>query len=172
MDTTRAIKSQYLAALKMLKQAIESCPDAMWDVVDEKNKVWQVAYHALFYVHLYLQKTAEDFKPWSKHKDGIQRPGTAPEKTGAAYTREEILEYLAVCQVQVIEQINVLDMEAASGFEWLPFSKLELQLYNIRHFQQHVGELYERLGTRSGIDLDWIAMSSDQLQTRPIKEIE
>jgi hypothetical protein len=161
MDANQVIKSQYLAALKMLKQAIERCPEAMWNVAEEKNKFWQVAYHALFYLHLYLQKTSADFKPWSKHREGTERPGTAPEKTGEAYTREELLEYLAVCQALVVEQTAVLDQEAASGFEWLPFNKLELQLYNIRHFQQHVGELYERLGDRAAIELDWVALHPD-----------
>jgi len=27
-----------------------------------------------------------------------------------------------------------------SGFDWLPFDKLELQFYNIRHIMQHTGE--------------------------------
>ena len=156
MDLKQAITSQYLAALGMLKQAVERCPETMWDVADEKNKFWQVAYHALFYAHLYLQKTAEDFKSWSKHKDGSQRPGATPEKTGMAYSREEILEYLAICQAQVAEQTAALDLDAPSGFEWLPFGKLELQIYNIRHIQQHVGELYERLGASAAIELDWM----------------
>ena len=44
------------------------------------------------------------------------------------------------------------------GFYWLPFNKLELQFYNIRHIQQHTGELYERLGTRENIELDWVSI--------------
>jgi hypothetical protein len=30
-----------------------------------------------------------------------------------------------------------------------------LQFVNIRHIQQHTGELYERLGTRRNMKLDW-----------------
>jgi hypothetical protein len=161
MDIKQAIQSQYLAALEMLKQAVERCPEAMWDVAGEKNKFWLVAYHALFYVHLYLQKNHEDFKPWSKHQDGVQRPDAAPEKPFAVYTRQEMLDYLAICQAQVAEQTASLDLEAPSGFEWLPFNKLELQFYNIRHLQQHVGELFERLGTRAGIELDWVSRVPD-----------
>ena len=36
--------------------------------------------------------------------------------------------------------------------------KLELQIYNLRHLQQHTGELMERLGSRAGIDVDWVGM--------------
>jgi DinB superfamily len=157
MDTKQAVKSQYLAALAMLKQAIERCPDALWNVADEKNKFWQVAYHTLFYVHLYLQKTIADFKPWAKHREGTERL----EKAGVAYTRDEILEYLTFCQAQVVEQTAALELEAPSGFEWLQFNKLELQFYNIRHVQQHVGELYERLGAKAAIDLDWVGIYRD-----------
>ena len=46
---------------------------------------------------------------------------------------------------QVVERVTQLDLEAHSGFEWLPFGKLELQIYSIRHLQQHTGELMERL---------------------------
>jgi hypothetical protein len=53
-----------------------------------------------------------------------------------------------------------MDLEAVSGFAWLPFARLELQLYAIRHVQQHVGELTERLGSRESISVDWIAARS------------
>ncbi|MEZ4615731.1 MAG: hypothetical protein R2867_09500 [Caldilineaceae bacterium] len=29
------------------------------------------------------------------------------------------------------------DLSAPSGFSWLPFTKFELQIYSIRHLQQH-----------------------------------
>jgi hypothetical protein len=40
------------------------------------------------------------------------------------------------------------------------YHKLELHLYNIRHIQHHVGELYERLGARNGTILDWVGAKS------------
>ena len=166
MDVKQVIQSQYYAALEMLKQAILRCPDSLWDAAEDQNKFWQVAYHALFYAHLYLQESIADFKPWMKHKEGAERPGTAPEKINMAYTRAEILEYLAVCQAQVAEQTASLNVDAPSGFEWLPFNKLELQLYNIRHVQQHVGELYERLGARAKIELDWVSQTPDYLSEK------
>jgi hypothetical protein len=36
-------------------------------------------------------------------------------------------------------------------------NKLELQFYNIRHIQQHTGELYERLSAYKNIKLNWVA---------------
>jgi hypothetical protein len=161
MDAKKAIRSQYLAALAMLEQALVKCPEATWNAPEDKNKFWQVAYHALFFTHLYLQKTIEDFKPWAKHWEGAERPGAVTDKAGPVYTRDELRAYLKICQTIAIEQSAALDPEAPSGFHWLPFSKLELQFYNIRHLQQHVGELYERLGARADIELDWVTLSTD-----------
>jgi hypothetical protein len=152
MDTKLIIQSQYLAALAMLKQVIVKCPAASWDAPGDTDKSWNKAYHALFYVHLYLQETEKHFTPWEKHHD--------PD-TGQPFTQDEVLEYLAFVEKQVKEQVPALNLEAESGFYWLPFGKLELQLYNIRHIQQHTGELYERLG-RQQIELDWVSKQPDQ----------
>ena len=153
MDTNKIIQSQYLAALEMLKQVIVKCPAVHWDAPGDKDRFWHKAYHALFYTHLYLQETEQHFKSWEKHRD--------PD-TGEPFTQAEVLEYLAFVQKQIAAQIQTLNLEAESGFHWLPFNKLELQLYNLRHIQQHTGELYERLGTHENIELDWVGTQPKQ----------
>jgi hypothetical protein len=145
MDIQVVIISQYLAALEMLKGALEKCPDEIWSDPADKNKFWQIAYHALFYTHFYLEDSEETFSPW---REEISEP----------YDQGSLLEYLAFCRQQVKERVPLLDLEGESGFDWLPFNKLELQFYNIRHIQQHAGELMERLGTRAGLELDWVGM--------------
>jgi len=157
MDYLAVIRSQYLASLAMLQQAIEKCPEPLWDNPTDKTRFWHIAYHVLFYTHLYLQPARQDFKAWSKHRPDYEslRLHTRPKIT-APYSREDVLEYLAFCQQQVEELVPCLNLEARSGFDWLPFSKLELQIYNIRHIQQHAGELMERLGSRAGVDVDWV----------------
>ena len=160
MNHSDVIVSQYLAALEMLKESIARCPDAIWDDPGDKARFWHVAYHALFFTHLYLQDVEEDFEPWAKHRQGIHRLGQVPseQETVEPYDKDTVLEYLAFCQQQVAERVPQLDLEAGSGFHWLPFDKLELQFYNIRHIQQHTGELMERLGTRAGLELPWVGM--------------
>jgi hypothetical protein len=161
MDTKMVIQSQYLAALAMLEQAVLKCPQELWTARDDKNKFWHIAYHSLFYTHLYLQDKESDFRPWENHRDEYQYLGPLPlpphdlPKIGEAYSKENVLAYLAFVQTQVRERVPALELDGPSGFDWLPLGKLELQLYTIRHLQQHNGELYERLG-RAGIDLPWI----------------
>jgi hypothetical protein len=59
MSFKQASISQYQATLGMLKQAIVKCPESMWDAPDPPNRFWQLAYHTLFYTHLYLQPSLE-----------------------------------------------------------------------------------------------------------------
>jgi hypothetical protein len=155
MDTAPVLISQYRAALAMLRQAIAACPDALWDSPDDKARFWHVAYHALFYTHLYLQDTLGAFRPWSKHRQGSHR-FDAQGDAALPYDRATVLEYLDLCVDEVQARVPQIDLAAPSGFEWLPFDKLELQIYSIRHVQQHAGELMERLGSRAGLELDWV----------------
>jgi hypothetical protein len=148
MNLYRAIQSQYLASLEMLKQVIVKCPETLWDAPGNQDRFWRKSYHALFYAHLYLQNAEKDFVPWEKHHDP---DGEMP------FTKDEVLEYLSFVEGQVLERVPATDLEAESGFYWLPFDKLELQLYNIRHIQQHTGELYERLGTNENVELGWVS---------------
>jgi hypothetical protein len=158
MNLQSIVISQYLASLEMLKETINRCPDALWDDPADQAPTWRLAYHALFYTHLYLQPDGKDFKAWVKHREDAQRIDPKA-KACQAYTREEVLEYLAFCQQQVREIVPKLDFESAnSGFGWLEMGKLELQIYNIRHTQQHTAELMERLGARAGIELPWVGL--------------
>lgn len=153
-----AIISQYAAALEMMRQTILKCPDSLWHDASLRNQCWRVAYHALFYVHFYLHPTERDFVPWSKHRNEVESYITGqPERPDAKpYSQGEVLEYLDFCLEQVQSKTASLDWQAESGFSWLPFNKLELQFYNIRHLQQHVGELSEQLSDKTGIEINWV----------------
>ena len=146
MSLQRVIQSQYLSALAMLKQAIVKCPLALWDAPRDKDRSWFKAYHALYYAHLYLQATRKDFVRWR----GRGKPISSPP-----LSKEEVLEYLAFVEQEVIRRVPLTDLEADSGFQGIRVDKLELQFVNIRHIQQHAGELYERLGARGNINLPW-----------------
>ena len=152
MNTNEIIKSQYLAALEMLRSAVIQCPDGLWNDPASKNRFWHVVYHALFYTHLYLQPSGQAFVPWSKNRSGSNEL----DQAGEPYSKNEILEYFEICREQVATQTQSLDLDAPSGFDWLPMNKLELQFYTIRHIQQHAGELSERLGAAVGIGVGWV----------------
>ena len=136
----------------------------IWNDPGDKTKFWHIAYHALFYIHLYLQDSEQQLQPSAQASAAVYFigqvpwPPHAPPQIGEPYDKETVLEYLAFCQQHVAERVPQLDLDATSGFPWLPFGKFELQFYNLRHLQQHTGELMERLGTRANIAVDWVGM--------------
>jgi hypothetical protein len=155
MNPKPVIQSQYKAALAMLRQAVEQCPDALWTDTSYQNPFWRVAYHVLIYTHFYLGPNEEDFVPWEKHQQDLQLLGQ-PIPGARVYSRAELLDYIGIVLAEVDRQVPALDLGAESGFDWLPFNKLELQFYNIRHIQQHTGELCERLGAQGEVEVGWV----------------
>ena len=75
-----SLRGQYHAALAMLREAIESCPQALWVASGPGggNPLWRVAYHTLYYTDLYLQRDERAFHPWSLHQTGLQDMDDVP----------------------------------------------------------------------------------------------
>ena len=147
MDIKQVLQSQYLASLAMLKEAVVKCPAQVWDDPQDKFKFWSKAYHTIFYVHLYVQQAEKDFVQWEKHHDP---DGDIP------FTKDEVLEYLAVAEQEIRRCVPVSDLEAESGFHWYPVGKLEMHLISIRHIQHHAAQLSLRLRLDHQIDIPWV----------------
>jgi hypothetical protein len=157
-----SILRQYRAGLDMLTQAVELCPEDLWLSNQYRNRFWHIAYHAAFYTHLYVQPSEADFRPWSKHVPNSNYLGphpwakSEPFQIPEPYAMPDVQEYLKLCGNEVAQQVPVVRLEDSSGFSWLPFNKLELQFYNIRHLQHHTGQLIERLRTARDIGVGWV----------------
>jgi hypothetical protein len=162
MNALEMFARQYRASLEMLGQAVAQCPEPLWLAPDYPNKFWHIAYHTLFFTHLYLQTSEAEFRPWLKHKKDYQFLGPRPwaphevPEIGAPYSKEDILEYHQFCLGETAARVPSVDLDAPSGFHWLPFNKAELQVYNIRHIQHHAGQLIDRLRTAEGIGTPWV----------------
>ena len=64
MDFWRsAIRQQFHAAMDMLANAIDACPNTVW--FDQgRHEFWYLAFHTLFWVDLYLsEEDASRFHP-------------------------------------------------------------------------------------------------------------
>ncbi len=166
MDVSKTIASQFQAALSMMEETVRICPDELWNEQDQATPFWRVAYHALFYVNFYLQTTEHDHALWEGAREGYQFLGPAPfppheqPKAEQPYTPEEILDFLEFCRDAVDRIVPTIDLSSPSGFHWLPFDKMELQIYNIRHLQQHVGDLSTILMMRANLETHWVGTGS------------
>ena len=160
------LKSQYHAALAMLREAIEKCPDDVWFSREHVNAFWQIAYHALFFAHLYMQPNEAAFRPWKRHQANTQNPDglggpSDPNSTlpliPEPYTKSDILEYWAECDQMVDGAVDALDLHSAeSGFSWYKVPKLEHQIINIRHIEHHMAQLADRLRSSANIGVKWV----------------
>lgn len=159
MNVRAALAGQYIAALRMLKDCVELFPDDLWVSGSHPRNPWRIAYHAVFYAHLYLVQGESAFVPWEK---GIEDCSDLWEDANApvrpAYTRAEIVEYIDQVIAMVDSTIEALDLDTEdSGFHWYKnISKLEHEILSIRHIQGHVGQLSELL-MAAGIDSKWIS---------------
>ena len=152
-----ALKSQYHATLAMLRSAIRQCPDDLWTSSDgHASPFWLIAYHALFYTHLYLQPNNGVFGPWEHHQRGIQHMDRPPRTKWRPYTKAEVLAYWKVCDSMVDGAVDALNLNAPhSGFSWYKILKLEHQIVNIRHIQYHEAQLGDRLRSATGAGVGW-----------------
>lgn len=160
----KVIISQLFSSLTMLQNAINSCPDELWDNQDYDNKYWHIVYHALFFTDLYLSPSMDQFKSWEKARNDYQFMGAVPwpphytPKFEHSYSKSDLNEYLEKIKAESQSQIDQDDLNANSGFDWLPFNRLELHIYSIRHLQYHTGQLIERLKSNGGKGTRWIAL--------------
>jgi hypothetical protein len=167
LDAIRPIlKSQYHASLAMLHDAVDLCPDELWQAPGHVSAFWQVAYHTVFFTHLYLHRDEAAFRPWTGHQREVQRQDglTGPPDLKSAmpllprpYSKADVLAYWQVCDGLVNGALDGMDLTSTEcGFWWYPVSKLEHQLINLRHLQHHTAQLADRLRTAADLHVKWV----------------
>jgi uncharacterized damage-inducible protein DinB len=161
MDTTlkTSLWQQFGAAIDTLDDAIGACPDRLWTAVlwndsdDAKyGEFWFVAAHTLVWLDLFLSGSAEGFAPPLPFRRHV-----LPEQP---YTKDEVRAYLKECRQKSKAVIEALTDEQAwrvCTFEWMEPTFLELQLYSMRHVQEHAAQLSFLLGQQGVSGPDWIA---------------
>jgi hypothetical protein len=163
-----ALLRQYMGAHDMLAAALDACPERLWRAriwpasIDPQaiSEFWYVAFHALFWHDLYLDGTLEGFAPPAPFTlDELKSDVTLP---GQPYTRAELHRYLSYCRDKTRARIGALtpaDAVKKSTLRWLPCSYFEVQMYNIRHIQDHCAQLNVFLGQAAGVDAQWVMLS-------------
>ena len=156
MTVQAVLKSQYHAALSMLREAIDACPPELWTDGSYVNPFWHVAYHVLFYTDFYLQPSESAFVPWEHHRREHNFFQSRSTTAFTPYSIDEIRAYCKRCDDMVDSAVDRLDLDAAeSGFSWYRMSKLEHQFVSLRHIQHHTGQLAERIRHATGRGINW-----------------
>ena len=156
---------QFGAAIDMFGGALRACPDELWRArlwerpaeKPEYAQFWYLAYHTLFWLDLYLSGAVEGFAPPPPFTlDELDPAGLVPERP---YTKDELLAYLAYDREKCQATIEALTEETAQRrcrFGWGEASFVELQLYSMRHVQEHAAQLNLMLGQKVGRAPGWV----------------
>lgn len=159
IDYRTFVWNQYGAALDMLEDAIRLCPTPLWTMAlwnDEDDarygQFWFLAYHTVFWSDLYFTGASEGFSP--------PAPFVRGKLPDQPYTQEQVLAYLSTCRQRCQSTLEALTDERAQAtcvFNWMELSFLELQIYAMRHVQEHAGQLSLALGQQGVTGFDWLA---------------
>ncbi len=160
---------QFGAAIDMLGDALRDCPDELWEKSLWENQpeqsmpagfssFWYLGYHALFWLDLYLTGAEEGFAPPAPFDLVEMDPaGILPPRV---YTRDDLLNYLTYCRRKCQATIGGMTKEQADQlcrFSWGELPYAELQLYNLRHVQEHGAQLRMFLGQQAGKSAKWVS---------------
>lgn len=156
MDVKASLTRQYLAGFAMLRDSIQKCPPNLWLAGEHPRTFWRIAYHAIFYTHLYMAPNEESFVPWEKQRKSCSALWGKPAMA-KPYSNQDLLDYLDAAAASVSDAVSRLDLDSDStGFSWYPnMSKFDHQLVNLRHLSGHAGQLSELLMAH-GIDTVWV----------------
>ncbi|MBN8634178.1 MAG: DinB family protein [Anaerolineae bacterium] len=159
-----SIWQQYGAALDTLDDALRLCPDHLWTVQlwnDDEDarygQFWFIAYHTLFWTDMYLTGTLSGFNP--------PLPFIRGKLPDTPYTQEQIKNYLDQCRAKGKAVIEALTDEQAyriCTFDWMEPTFLELQIYSLRHIQEHAAQLNLVLGEHGVTGQDWVAQARNK----------
>ena len=158
------IWQQFGAAIDMLDDVLRACPDdlwhaRLWDNPSERPEyaqVWYRVYHTLFWLDLYLTGAEEGFAPPAPFSLVEMQEDDLPERS---YSKDELQAYLAYCRRKCQATLEALTDETAQRrcrFAWGDVSFVELQLYNMRHVQEHAAQLSLLLGQKGVSTPDWV----------------
>ncbi len=138
----KIVWQQFGASIDALGNAMEACPEQIWNDRSRRPEFWYIAFHTLFWLDFNLSDSPEGFAPPSPFGlEEMDPAGIIPERP---YTKEELQTYLQHCRKKCRAGIEALTDENANQrwhFGRVDLSRAELLLYNMRHVQHHAGQL-------------------------------
>jgi len=166
---THGLASQLLAALYMLKDCMDRCPEKDWNERHNDYPFSQVVFHALFDCDYNLCDNDEELKEQIFHKENrgsFADYGELEEQIPEhLYERDFINRYYDYCRekvVAVIEGKTNADIVIPNSDVRKNMTKLERYVNTIRHTQHHAAQLGLRLQFITEKEMDWISRGYDK----------
>jgi hypothetical protein len=163
------IWNQFGASIDMLINVISNCPDSYYE---SNKRFYYLAFHSTLFLDYYLTIPPSDFSPllsFSQKKKEDRPPEAVddliPDKH---YGKQELVDYLGKSREKCRQLINSLGEDRAElrfteGSEPgdMDYPVLEILLYNMRHTQHHVAQLYMFMRMDLGKHIEWSFRAGD-----------
>jgi DinB superfamily len=167
---SNALWQQFGASVDMLDNALAACPDELWTAplwrvapasgeAAGASEFWSLAAHALRWLERYLAAAPEE------RFGSLECAATLTPAAGSRLGSAEVRSALATLRQRCRERLTDLtdaDLQRPVAYAWItsePITYVELQMYNLRHLQEHVAQLSLFLGQHGVPDeaLDWVS---------------
>ncbi|HZS16279.1 MAG TPA: DinB family protein [Candidatus Dormibacteraeota bacterium] len=165
-----ALWQQYGGALGMLDNALAACPDELWTAplwrvspesgeAATASEFWSLAAHTLRWLERYLAAAPE-------HRfAALECSAALTPAAGARLDRTAVRGALATLRQRCHDVLTALgdaDLQRPVTYDWIaaePITYAELQVYGLRHLQEHAAQLNLFLGQHGVPDeaLDWVS---------------
>lgn len=169
-----ALWQQYGGAIAMLDNALAACPDELWTAplwrvsaasgeAAGASEFWSLAAHALRWLERYLEAAPEERFGSLPHAAALM------PAAGDRLSKDDVRRALATLRERcraVLVGLGDEELHRPVAYEWIapePISYVELQMYNLRHLQEHVAQLSLFLGQHGVPDeeLDWVSRADE-----------
>jgi hypothetical protein len=149
-------RAGYRAVLDMIGQAVDLCPEGLWDARKDEPPFWQQAYHALMYTDFYLGVAPREYRKPAFAEEKANDLAFVPTVTPS---RAELATYAGQIRAKAEAAVAALTaekLEAKNAFGWTGPTVAHRHVYNVRHAQHHAGRLNSLLARRGGAAAKWV----------------
>lgn len=166
-EIVKMLKVQYDDSYKMLKSAVEICPDELWKAYNNGLPVWNNVVHALIGSDFWLRLDYKaNFLSSFSLPEGIGEKLYQDEwcgETDGFMTKEQVMDCFKLFDVKKDKFFDSLDDEMLCKkiLDDMDFTYLSVICAQIRHIMCHVGICQDAITVFGGGDIPWAAFGEN-----------
>ena len=163
-ELQNSLWKQFGASIDMLLNAIDVCPDALYE---NNKRFFYTAYHVAVFLDYYLTVPPTDFEPQLTftitEKENMPVEALDDVLPDNHYSKEQLMEYIKTskgkCQKVIVNFKEDGNPRFIEDFEVgkMDYSLIEILLYNMRHVQHHTAQLNMMLRNEGQEPPKWVA---------------
>lgn len=164
-EIVKMLKVQYEDGCKMLKSAVELCPDELWKADNNGLPVWNHIVHALMGSDFWLRSDyMAEFNPCLPLPDNVRDTLLRDEwKSDGFMTKEQVMDCFKAFDAKKDGFFGSLNDEMLCKRirDDMEFTYLGVICAQIRHIMCHVGMCEDAILAFGGNEIPWVAFGEN-----------